>query len=170
MKKVSLSEIRDLLSALGGQLGASDLNSRQIVATFRAEHPREVGSANDQLVDIALIKLLNDVSRRRPTPTVASGAGDLFSHYNVPALVAVPATVAAGRREYKRKSFTSLTFGEAVAWLEAHTKERDESHTRYEGARALIERVKPFVTSSSMTMQEALALADAAERAKASAK
>jgi hypothetical protein len=167
VKKVSLSEIRDLLSATGGALGSSDLNSRQIIATFRAEHEHQIDSALDELVDIALIKLLNDVSRRRPTPTVSSGSGDLFSHYNVPALVAVPATIAAGKREYKRRSFPSLTYGEAVDWLDAHTKEREESHARYEGARALIERVTPFVTSPTMTMQEAVALANAAERKKA---
>ena len=69
MKKVSLAEIRDLLCALAGRLGASEeLSSREIVATFRAEHPHEVDSANDQLLDIALVKLLNDVGSRRPTP------------------------------------------------------------------------------------------------------
>ena len=89
MKRNELKEVRNLLIATAAEFGDSGLSSREIVAKFRKKHSREISAISDALIDIALIKVLGDVSNRRPRATLVPGQGDLFAGFSVPTNVVI---------------------------------------------------------------------------------
>ena len=159
MKRAELTEIRDLLSATIRQLGDDGLSSREMVAEFRKKHLREINTASSALIDIALIKLVGDVSERRPTATLVPGQGDLFAGFGVPAAVAIS---VAGHPEKQRKAFPKLTYDELMGWFKEHSKERESDVRRLLEVRRLMRMIKPFMKTSDMTVEEGLAAAEAA--------
>lgn len=159
MKRAELTEIRDLLSVVIRQLGDDGLSSREIAAEFRKKHHREISKASDALLDLALVKLVGEVSERRPSPTLVPGQGDLFAGYSVPAAVAI---AVPGQAEKQRKAFPKLTYYELQSWFREHSKEREANLHRLVEVRRLLKRIKPYMTSADMTVQEGLAAAEKA--------
>ena len=163
MKRAELTEIRNLLSAAVRQFGDKGLSSSEIVAEFRKRHRREIAAVSTALEDIALIKLVGEVSNRRPATTFEPKQGDLFAGYSVPSAVVIP---VPGTKETQRKTFPNLTYGELVAWFRGHSRERAANAKLLREVRRLIDRIKPFMKSDNMTVEDGLAAAEAAEAKK----
>lgn len=159
MKRAELTEIRDLLSATVRQLGDGGLSSREMVAEFRKRHHREVAAVTSALLDVALIKLVGEVSERRPSATLVPGQGDLFAGFGVPSAVVI---TIAGHAEKQRKAFPKLTYDELTDWFKAHSKEREADVRKLLEVRRLLRTIKPFMKSGDMTVEEGLAAAEAA--------
>jgi hypothetical protein len=158
VKRAELTEIRDLLSATVRQLGDDGLSSREMVAEFRKRHPREVAAVTSALLDVALIKLVGEVSERRPSVTFAPGQGDLFAGFGVPAAVAI---TVAGHAEKQRKAFPKLTLNELLGWYKDHSKERESDVRKLLEVRRLLKLIRPFMKTGDMTVEEGLAAAEA---------
>jgi hypothetical protein len=158
VKSAELTEIRDLLSATIRQLGDEGLSSREMVAEFRKKHHREINSVSAALIDIALVKLVGEVSERRPSATLVPGQGDLFAGFGVPAAVVIS---VAGHPEKQRKAFPKLTYGELLGWFKEHSKERESDVRKLLEVRRLLRVIKPFMKTGDMTVEEGLAAAEA---------
>jgi hypothetical protein len=154
------------MSATVRDFGADGATSREIVAEFRKRHSSALSAATTELLDIALVKLVSEVSNRRPPATLVPGQGDLFAGFSVPCMVVVPTEKGSGKREMGHKPFSKLTLQEANAWLKEHSKERVADTRRIAAIRKLLERVKPFMKKPEMTLEEGLAAAEAAEAKK----
>ncbi|MEY9590992.1 CBS domain-containing protein [Bradyrhizobium yuanmingense] len=159
MKRAELTELRDLLSAVVRQLGDEGRSSREMVAEFRKRHHRETAAVTSALVDVALIKLIGEVSERRPTPSLVPGQGDLFAGFSVPAAVAIS---VPGHAEKQRKAFPKLTFNELTHWYKEHSKAREADVRKLAGVRRLRNLIRPFMKTGDMTVEEGLAAAEAA--------
>jgi hypothetical protein len=166
VKRTELKEIRELLLAAVAEFGDKGLSSREIIERFRTSHQRELTPVSDALWDIALIKLLGDVSNRRPHSSIAPGQGDLFAGYSVPTAVSIP---LPGTKEKQRKIFPKLTFAELTAWYKEHAKERLANSKHLAEVKRLLTRIRPYITSADTTIEEALAAYEA-EQAKKSKK
>jgi hypothetical protein len=164
VKRTELKEIRELLIATVAEFGDDGLTSREIVEKFQKKHSREIASVSSALHSIALIKLLADVSNRRPRSVVPAGQGDLFAGYSVPTAVAIP---APGTKEKQRKQTAKLTYRELLAWFKDHSRDRAANERQLAEVRRLLNRVKPFMTSDDMTIEEGLIAAEAADAADA---
>lgn len=158
MKRAELTEIRNLLSAAVRQFGDRGFSSSEIVSQFRKRHRREIAAVSGALEDIALIKLVGEVSNRRPAATFAPAQGDLFAGYGVPSAVVIP---VAGTREMQRKTFPNLTYGELKTWFHNHSRERAANEKLLGEVRRLLDRIKPFMKSDNMTVEEGLSAAEA---------
>jgi hypothetical protein len=158
VKRAELTEIRDLLSATIRQLGDDGLSSRDMVAEFKKRHHREIAAASSALLDIALIKLVGEVSERRPCATLVPGQGDLFAGFGVPAAVVI---TVAGYSEKQRKAFPKLTYDELTSWYKDHSKERESDLRKLSEVRRLLKMIKPYMKSGQMTVEEGLAAAEA---------
>jgi hypothetical protein len=159
VKRAELTEIRDLLSAIVRQLGDKSLSSREIVEAFRKKHPREIAAVTPALIEVALIKLVGEVSERRPSATLVPGQGDLFAAFSVPSAVAIS---VAGHAEKVRKPLPKLTYDELTNWLKEHNRAREADVRKLAEIRRLQRFIKPFVKAGDMTVEEGLAAAEAA--------
>jgi hypothetical protein len=159
VKRAELTEIRNLLTVAVRQFGDKGLSSSEIVAEFKKRHRREIAAVSGALEDIALIKLIAEVSNRRPAATFAPAQGDLFAGYRVPSAVVIP---VAGTKETQRKTFPNLTYGELKAWFKDHSRERAANEKLLGEVRRLLDRVKPFMKSDDMTIGEGLVAAEVA--------
>jgi hypothetical protein len=159
VKRAELTEIRDLLSATVRQLGDDGLSSREMVAEFRKRHHREIAAVTSALLDVALIKLVGEVSERRPSATLVPGQGDLFAGFGVPAAMAI---AVPGHAEKQRKAVPKLTYDELNGWYKEHSKERESDVRKLLEVRRLLRTIKPFMTTGDMTVEQGLAAAEAA--------
>ena len=75
------------------------------------------------------------------------------------ALVEVRLAATDANRQDRREIPEDLTYEEAVRCLEEQTREREASIARLEETRRLLESVRSFMTSETMTLDEALPLA-----------
>lgn len=165
MARQHLPELRDLLSAKMRELAGDGATSDEIVREFRKANAEAVAQAADALIEIALIKLVNEVSTRRPPASLVPGQGDLFAGFTVPTMVALPAAKADGKRLYEHKLFGKLTLPELMNWLKDRSKERAGRARQLREARRLLKRIKPLMRDGITTVEEALSQLQAAETA-----
>jgi hypothetical protein len=93
------------------------------------------------------------------SPSLVPGQVDLFAGFSVPAAVAIS---VAGHAEKQRKAFPKLTYDELINWYRDHNKAREADIRKLVEVRRLLKLIKPFVKSADMTVEEALAAAEAA--------
>lgn len=96
-----------------------------------------------QLEDIALVKLLNEVSNRKGRGAAGLALPDLFGDYR-----GIPKQVTISRRI--KKSTAELTIAQAELWLEAHTKKRDDA--RYQAFRRMLQDLRSHQQSDEDTL------------------
>ena len=160
MPNSNLSQVRDELHKI--VYGNSRLTSRELVAEMHVKHNNLIAKATKELVDIALVKLVSEVSKRRPSPTLVPEQADLFQH--LPGSVAVPDTAENGKRVFKHTLFSDLSLDEAIEWIENHSKDHSERLERIERVREIIEQIAPFMTIDMTIADDILAAARAEEK------
>lgn len=112
--------------------------SEQIVAAFCEKYPEVIRAENDQLVHISLIKLVNDICRRKGGATPASVHPDLFGEFHLPGSVTITVTDQDGTRRVK-KAVASLTKEEAEMCVREHTKARRRRSTEIDELARLLD-------------------------------
>jgi hypothetical protein len=92
--------------------GAVVLNAT-ILDRINSELKPKISDLHSALVEMSLIKLINDVSRRRQKASTEQSGPDLFGEF-----AGIPQSVSVGRG--MKMVTTDLTVGEARHWLDSH--------------------------------------------------
>lgn len=127
--------------------GNGEAPNELVLKKVRSSLGAELIELNSNLVEIALIKLLNDVSNRKGAKAINGAGLDLFGQYR-----GIPKHIAVGPR--KKKATAMITFVEADLWLKAHSMKA--SIDRNEEFRRLVEECRPFRQSDHDTLQMAM--------------
>ncbi|MDB5596273.1 MAG: hypothetical protein JWM36_3234 [Hyphomicrobiales bacterium] len=138
-------------------------STRLLAESFLADNEDALCEAGTELKVLGVMKLFDGISRRR-SHVFAEGQGDLFHGFSHPQAIVVPINVRGKCVGYERKSFHAATFCEVAEWLRRRTRQRSEPKADT-GVMAIVDRLKPHVTSPDMTIEEALAAAVAAAAA-----
>jgi hypothetical protein len=163
----SLVELCDHLTVVVRELAEQRLDAREIVAEFRKLHLKYIEASSIELQDRTLIQLVNQVSRRRPAPALVPGEPDLFG-YNVPPVVVIRQKV--GGKVRKAHALTmKMTKAEALAWIEDHSRARDEYTEDVAEMSRLLDEADRFFETPASTLEDALTAKSAKEGAKKSA-
>lgn len=102
--------------------------TEQIVTAFCEKYPEVIRAENDQLVRMSLVKLVNDICRRKSGATPTSAHPDLFGEFHLPGSVTITVTDENGTRREK-KAVARLTKEEAEMCIREHTKARRRRST-----------------------------------------
>ncbi len=142
--KTSLSDLRNGIEAIHREMMRQqrdgEASNAAVVAKVRREKIEEIALLTDQLVDIALVKLLNEVSSRKGVRNTEAGTPDLFGGY-----LGIPKSVTILKG--KKKSTLSLTIVQADLWLKARMQKPDND--RHESFRRMIDDCRPFQRSEN---------------------
>ena len=137
--KTTLSDLRngieEVYREIMRQQRDGEASNAAVVSKVRRDKAEEVALLTDQLVDIALVKLLNEVSSRKGVRNSDAGTLDLFGRYQgIPKSV----TILKG----KKKSTSLLTIAQADLWLKARMQKPDDD--RHESFRRMVDDCRPF--------------------------
>ncbi len=114
-----------------------------ILARVKAEKPELLLQLTPELVNIALTKLLNEVSTRKGQRTRSTAGPDLFGDYRVPRSV----SIVRG----KKKDTAKLSVREAELYLQAHSEK--SASDRHASLRLLLEECRQFMRSPEDTLE-----------------
>lgn len=137
--QTTLSDLRNgiediYLQVMRGESNGEASNSA-VLARVKRDRAGEVNFLAEQLVDIALVKLLNEVSSRKGKNSSRIESPDLFGDYRgIPKSV----TICRGRK----KSTSQLTILQADLWLKARSEKPDDD--RHESFRRMVDDCRPF--------------------------
>lgn len=138
-------------------------STRLLAESFLQDNEASLYEASTELKILGVMKLFDGVSRRR-SRVFAEGQGDLFHGFSHPQAIVVPINVRGKSIGFERKSFHSATWREVTEWVRRRARRRTQPKSDT-GVLAIVERLKPYVTSQDMTIEEALAAAVAAAAA-----
>lgn len=134
---------REVFREMGGGVASNTI----ILDRVKTKRHDEIRDLNGELVEMSLVKLINDVSRRQTMNLGASDGPDLFGHYR-----GIPQRVAIGRE--KKKHTAKLTINEAKLWLKAHSPKVKQD--RYSEFRRLVEDCERYGAAGDETLEEAM--------------
>ncbi len=145
--KTSLSALRagieQIYDELMRQQGNGEVSNAAVLARVREDKAQEISVLTEQLVDMALTKLLNDVSVRKGRGGRVLHGPDLFGIYQ-----GIPKSVTIGRG--RKKDTSQLTIGQAESWLEARLAKPEDN--RFESFRRMVDECKPYQTLEDDTL------------------
>ena len=140
--------IEDTVHAVMEESGSGVAQNHEVLARLKSERRSLVSFFSPQLVDIALVKLLNDVCRKRTALVSGGDKGDLFGGYGrIPKRV----TVARGLKKYT----ANLTLAEAKKWLDDHSNRTVDIDN--EDFRKLVDECEHHAHSDDETIAEIFA-------------
>ncbi len=143
----TLSDLRDAIQLIYGDImlerSDGEATNAAVLARLRAENADTLRQLTPDLVNIALTKLLNEVSNRKGQRGSSSEGVDLFGLYRVPRTV----TVARG----KKKDVAKLCVREAELYLQAHSEK--SSNDRHAPLRLLLEDCRKYIQSPDDTLE-----------------
>ena len=120
--KTTLGDLRNGIEEIYRDImrvaGNGEAPNEVVLDRVRRDLGGEIRTLSSQLENIALVKLLNEVSNRKGRRAPGAALPDLFGDYGN-----IPSQITISRRI--KKSTAELTIAEARLWLEAHTKKRD---------------------------------------------
>jgi hypothetical protein len=155
--KATLSDLRNAIAEIYRDImhqGGWEAANAAVLAKLKDSKARELDLLAPQLIDMALIKLLNEVSSRRRRVADLSETRDLFGEYRVPRNI----TIARG----KKKDTAKLTFREAEIYLEIHAVK--PASKRHEQLRRLVEACRKHVQSEQDTLETLINRANDADQ------
>ncbi|MFW2829459.1 hypothetical protein [Sphingomonas sp. ID0503] len=157
--KTTLSDLRNGIEEIHREMMRQqrdgEASNAAVVAKVRRDKVEEVALLTDELVDIALIKLLNEVSSRKGVRNFDAGTLDLFDRYRgIPKSV----TILKG----KKKSTSLLTIVQADLWLKARMQKPADD--RHEPFRRMVDDCRPFQRSEDDTLATMMERRAQAER------
>jgi hypothetical protein len=139
--KPTLSDLRNGIEDIYRQMMREEENGEApnatVLSRVRTTMATELDFLTPQLLDIALTKLLNEVSYRRGSNRAKTAGSDLFGDYRIPSRV----TIVRG----SKKDTLKLSVREFKLYLEAHSKKAMSD--RYEPYRLFLEDHLKFVNS-----------------------
>jgi len=145
--KSTLGDLRNGIEQIYRDIMREAANGEAPNAVVMERVRRDLGghirTLSSKLEDIALVKLLNEVSNRRGRGGLGTASPDLFGDYGN-----IPCQITISRRI--KKSTADLTIAEARLWLEAHTKKRD--NPRHKAFRQMLEDLSAHQHSEEDTL------------------
>lgn len=150
--KSALSDLRNgienIYRDIMREAGNGEAANAAVLERVRRDLGDEIRTLSSQLENIALIKLLNEVSNRKGRSGLGAAPPDLFGDYGN-----IPNQITISRRI--KKSTAELTIAEARLWLEAHTKKR--VNPRHKAFRQMLEDLSAHQHSEEDTLAIMLA-------------
>jgi hypothetical protein len=134
------------LAAVISEMVLKGATTDQIVAAFREKYPEIIRAENDQLIQMALVKLVNDICRRRTGATPASVQPDLFGEFHLPGSVTVTVRDKDGTRREK-KAVASLTKEEAETCVKEHTRAKRRRSAQFDELARLVDHLAEVGTA-----------------------
>lgn len=132
-----------------------EVSNAAVLARIRRDKAGEIAELDTQLVDIALVKLLNEISRRKGKRGDDAAMPDLFGDYR-----GIPKSVSLARG--RKNSTAYLTLSQALSWVQARTeKQEDDRHAAF---RRMIDDCTPYQQSPDDTLAVMMERKLAAER------
>jgi hypothetical protein len=137
--------IQDINRDVTSERGSGEAINSDVLARLKKTRPALVELFTPQLVDIALINLLNQVCRRNAAGNRAQSS--LFEGYSrIPNMV----TIA----KEKKKSTEKLTLQEAEDWIRNHSKRTIKNE--YEDFQRLVDECRRLAKSDTETIEDIL--------------
>lgn len=125
------------------------------MAEFRKDHRRGIDAVSAQLVDIALTKLIGEVSDRKRDPIPSEKQADLFLHYpGIPEWITIP-VAAQNCRKCHRMLFSKATIGEVESWIKEGGRTLRPREITHKGVTALLKDIETYATSPDTTIKNA---------------
>ncbi|RKD71027.1 hypothetical protein [Rhizobium sp. WW_1] len=152
MLNPKLTDLRNALEAVMTSIGKSQegsVSNIDAIASLRATNSELIDGLSSQLIDIALIKLANEVGNRKGPRVAIQPGRDLFGNYP-----GVPKMLAMGRGI--KKSTLKATFKEAEQWLEEHQTKTVVNTEKNEGFRNLVNEFREYALTSDDTIEQAM--------------
>lgn len=147
---VTLSDLRNAMESINMDImraGKWEASNEDVLERVKAEMENEIRHLAPQLIDIALVKLNNEVSNRKGPRALTTRGHNLFGDYDgIPKSV----TIVKG----KKKDLTKLTFPEADLWIKAHAIRIDLR--KHEKFKKLVEDCRPYKKSDQDTLEMAM--------------
>jgi hypothetical protein len=145
--KTTLSDLRNRIQEIYREVtrtqGDGEAPNAAVLKVLWAENNEELRVLNRQLVNIALTKLLNDVSNRSGFGGASSSTPDLFSEFGVPRFV----TITRG----KKKDIAKLSYRDALLYLKAHSEKA--ATDRHDPLRRLLDACGKYARSDDDTLE-----------------
>lgn len=145
--KTTLGDLRngieEIYRDIMREAGNGEAPNVVVLERVRRDLANEIRMLSSQLENIALVKLLNEVSNRKGRSASGLPLPDLFGDYRD-----IPKQVTISRRI--KKSTAELTIAEASLWLEAHTKKRDDA--KHQAFRQMLQDLKSHQRSEDDTL------------------
>ncbi|WP_156393984.1 hypothetical protein [Rhizobium sp. Root651] len=147
-KKTTLSDFRNLMEgvnrAIMAERGDGEAPNAEVLARMRVRHAKEMKELNSQLLDIALVKLNNEVNSRKGARALTQDGVDLFGTYH-----RIPKGISVGKG--RKKDTAKVTFFEADHYLDARRKPKDDKND--DEFKRLVEDCRPFKQSDDDTLE-----------------
>lgn len=161
----NLVEVRNKFSKFLSDNAHLNAGTREIASAFFKSYRLSIPQDQWEEVTISgLVHIMGSLRSKRP-PQTGNDQG-ILGLFDVEPIVVVRIAEDDGGVVEKNKSTLSLTLPEAMDYLSRHAKERETNTKKIREWRRLIARVKPFMTTEGMTIEEGLIAAAAAERSK----
>lgn len=150
-KRITLSELRNVIDMINREVmdeqGNGEIANATVLSRVKKAHSQAVEFLTPQLLDIALTRLLNEVSNRKRGRNIAPGEIDLFGDY---CGLKRQVSIGVGRK----KDIANLSLQEAELWLKAHSAKARS--TKHEEFKRLLDDCRPFITSDEDTLETAM--------------
>lgn len=147
-KKTTLSDFRNLMEGINRSIMAErhdgEAPNSDVLVRMRATHASELEELRDQLLDIAMIKLNNEVNSRKGARALTPDGFDLFVTYR-----RIPKAISIGKG--RKKDTAKIKFFEAEHHLDARRKPK-EDHADDEFKR-LVDDCRPYKLSDDDTLE-----------------
>ena len=148
---IGLVELRNKIDAvylrMMSKSDGSSIHNNEILLEISANLDVDLEKNKDALMEMALIKLINDVSRRRGRPSDQNGDLDLFDEVS-----GIPHSLSVGRG---MKAYTAdMTLGTAKLWLSKHPPK--PAKDPYANFRQLVEELEEDGAADEDTLHSIL--------------
>jgi hypothetical protein len=147
-EKVTLSDLRNFMESINRSImaerGDGEAPTIEVLTRVRTNHGKALEALEGQLVDIALIKLNNEVNNRKGAKAITQEGNDLFGAYR-----RIPKGISV--RKGRKKDTAKVTFYEADHYLDARRKPRDDKNN--DEFKRLVEDCRPYKLSDDDTLE-----------------
>ncbi|MBX8802033.1 hypothetical protein [Pseudochrobactrum asaccharolyticum] len=149
---IKLTDLRDDIDAvvidLRRERNDGEIPLDEAIVRVRSKLADRITHTADQLIDLALRKLIHDVSGRKRLSLALAGQTNLFGRYS-----GVPAMITTGKG--KKRDTTKATFQEADNWLSARENKDIDVRSKNDKFKQMVEELRPYLRSPTDTLEEA---------------
>jgi hypothetical protein len=137
------NDIQEIYREVMSERSDGEASNNAVLKRIHERKRAALAALAPELLNIALTKLLNDVSNRRGARSLSSGGSDLFGEFRIP----VNITISRG----KKKNTAKMSFKEAEFYLNHHADK--ESKDRHDSLRRLVDACRQFVETPEDTLE-----------------
>jgi hypothetical protein len=146
--KSTLSDLRNFMEGINrtimGERGDGEAPNSEVLVRVKTEHGKTLKDLSAQLIDIALVKLNNEVNSRKGAKALTQEGVDLFGNYH-----RIPKGISVGKG--RKKDTAKVTFFEADHYLDARRRPRDDKND--DEFKRLVEDCRPYKRSDDDTLE-----------------